>query len=120
MTQKERLRIKVRNRQLKVLAYIRDQGKANTQQLIAHFKLAPSSISGIVGQLTKNGEITGMATGQRTKNGNTIMDYCLTEALTEQPKEASSEDEFPLLKIFPEWIPQVNFTGTKREHICKS
>lgn len=119
MNQKEQFRIKVRNRQLKVLAYIREQGKANTQQMIVHFKLNPSSISGIVGQLTKNGEITGKDTGKRTRKGNSIVDYYLTEILAEQPKEVSSDDEFPLLKLFPEWIPQVNFTGIKREHICK-
>lgn len=119
MNQKEHTKIEVRNRQLKVLAFIRKNGKANTQQLISHFKLNPSSISGIVGQLTKNGEITGTDSGKRTRNGNTIMDYRLTEELEEQPREVASEDDFPLLACFPLWVPPVNFTGITRQHICK-
>ena len=121
MTQKERTKIEVRNRQLKVLAYIRKNGKANTQQIISHFNLLPSQISGIVGQLTKTGEITGADSGKRTRNGNTIMDYRLTGELDEQPREAlPSEDDFPLLARFPSWIPKINFTGITRQHICKS
>lgn len=119
MNQKQRYRIEVRNRQLKVMAFIRKNGKANTQQIISHFNLVPSQISGIVGQLTKNGEITGTDSGQRTRNGNPITDYRLTEDIDKPPMEFAIEEDFPLGNIFQLRIPDfTKHASVTRQHVC--
>lgn len=120
MNKKERARIEVRNRQLLVIAFIRDNGKATPAQIASHFELEPASIAGIIGQLTKSGEITGESTGKHTHKGNTIMEYRLAGDIAEQPREIEFHDDFPLGKFFPLRIPDIGqMTGMTRTHVCK-
>lgn len=121
MTLKEKAQAKVRARQRNVLAFIRENGTATTKEVIARFGPKGSMIGGIVGQLVKQGEIVGLDTGQRTRNGNPIKVYAIAAETGEEARITPQEDqdEFLLDKFFPApaWTPPAG--GVARRHVCK-
>lgn len=117
MTKREKAQAKTRRRQLEVLAFLREVGKANTREIIAHLKLPASAIGGIIGQLTKQREIIGVDTGKTTYNGNTIQDYYPVNAAGEAEETGQHQSDFALGDLYQLAAPSLPIRSVIR-HNC--
>lgn len=116
MSKRDAAKAQVRARQIRVMEFIRQQGKATTTEIIEHFGLSSGSIGGIVGQLLLKGEIVGVYAGKKNRNRNSVLEYHLTGEIHE-PVVVQETPHFLLGEAFKITPPDARVVSVRR-HVC--